>query len=99
MTSNRGLVKYTLCMTCSAGSSGTESSRRSPNSPGSSFKDLQKWSLFTVRAEDIEVCKHPDGTPVELGRGGFCRVSSCQRVWPESSTVALKVLLLLGSRP
>ena len=72
-------------MTCSAGSSGTEGSRRSPGSmgsQGSSFKDLQKWPLFSVRAEDIEVCKHPDGTPVELGRGGFCRVSSCQHFWP-----------------
>lgn len=88
-------------MTCSAGSSGTEGSRRLPGSvgsPDSSFKDMQKWSLSSVRAEDIEVCKHSDGTPIELGRGGFCRVSRCQHFWPESSTVTLKTLLFLGSR-
>ena len=85
-------------MTCSAGSSGTEGSRRSPGSPGSSFKDMQKWSLSSVRAEDMEVCKHPDGTPIELGRGGFCRVSRCRHFWPESPTATLKTLLFLGSR-
>ena len=44
------------------------------SSVASSLKDLQKWSLPTVRAEDIEICRRPDGSPFQLGRGGFCRV-------------------------
>lgn len=53
----------------------TEGSRRSLGSTKKIYKDLQKWSLPTVRAEDIEVCRRLDGSPIELGRGGFCRVS------------------------
>ena len=44
------------------------------SSADSSLKDLQKWSLPTVRAEDIEICRRPDGSPIKLGRGGFCKV-------------------------
>ena len=63
-------------MAC-AGSTATVASRQTSGSGGGSFKDMQKWSVPSVCAEDIEVCRHADGAPVELGRGGFCRVSAC----------------------
>ena len=61
-------------------------SRQASSSGGGSFKDMQKWSVPSVRAEDIEVCRQADGAPVELGRGGFCRVSA--RTHPHSALSA-----------
>jgi hypothetical protein len=40
-----------------------------------SSNDRHKWTLPMIRAADIEICRHPDGNPIELGRGGFCKAS------------------------
>ena len=63
-------------LTACAGSTATVASRQASSSGGGSFKDMQKWTVPSVRAEDIEICRQADGAPVELGRGGFCRVSA-----------------------
>ena len=49
------------------------SSRRSVLELMESTADLGKWSVPIINAADVEVCRHPDGSPVELGRGGFCK--------------------------
>ena len=40
-----------------------------------SCKDLHKWTVPMLAAGDIEPCRSPDGSPIELGRGGFCKAS------------------------
>lgn len=36
---------------------------------------MEKWCLRNAMdADDIEICFKSDGTPHELGRGGFCKV-------------------------
>lgn len=59
-----------------ADSTATVASRQTSSSGGGSFKGMQKWSVPSMFAEDIEVCRQANGAPVELGRGGFCRVSA-----------------------
>ncbi|CAL5224202.1 g6845 [Coccomyxa viridis] len=74
-SSKEYLVANAMSMRRSRGSMSTPASvTTEASSAGSSLKDLQKWSLPTVRAEDIEICRQPDGSPVKLGRGGFCKV-------------------------
>ena len=51
------------------------------SSAGSEF-DMHKWSLPTIRAEDIEICHYPDGKEHELGRGGFCKVHALVHAHP-----------------
>ena len=50
------------------------SSRRSVLELMESTADLHKWSVPIINAADVEICRNPDGSPVELGRGGFCKV-------------------------
>ncbi len=51
------------------------SSRRSLVSSVCSELDMKKWCLRnSLDGEDIEICFRSDGTPHELGRGGFCKV-------------------------
>ncbi|BDA46937.1 probable mitogen-activated protein kinase kinase kinase 20 at C-terminar half [Coccomyxa sp. Obi] len=67
------------------------SSARSMMSSACPEFDMHKWSLPTIRAEDIEICRYPDGKPVELGRGGFCKV--LKGLHGGVREVALKMLL------
>lgn len=60
--------------TAYAGSMMDPSSRRSLVSSVSSEMNIEKWSLPLMKHEDIEICRNADGTPFELGRGGFCKV-------------------------
>lgn len=63
---------YLGCHAC-AGSVLHSSARSLMDSACSEF-DRHKWCLPTIRTEDVEICRYPDGKPVELGRGGFCKV-------------------------
>lgn len=51
------------------------SSRRSLVNSVCSEADMEKWCLRNAMdADDIEICFKSNGTPHELGRGGFCKV-------------------------
>lgn len=56
-------------------------SRRSLKDALQSCKDLHKWTVPMITANDIEICRHPDGSPIELGRGGFCKASPSRLIW------------------
>ena len=49
-------------------------SRRSLMDLMESYPDLHKWSVPVINPADIQICRRPDGSPYELGRGGFCKV-------------------------
>ncbi|CAL8471556.1 g11098 [Coccomyxa elongata] len=67
------------------------SSARSLMDSACSDFDRHKWCLPTIRTEDVEICRYPDGKPVELGRGGFCKV--LKGLHGGVRKVALKMLL------
>ena len=66
---------------CAGGSEGP-CSRRSLKDAMDASQDRHKWALPMIRAADIEICRHADGRPIELGRGGFCKAR--RRAFPVS---------------
>jgi hypothetical protein len=58
-----------------SGRADPSASRRSIVSVCGAEVDVEKWAVPIVRPEDIEICRGADGSPVELGRGGFCKVA------------------------